>query len=297
MLLSSYRNREGMVEDTDSVSDAFAALGDETRVAILEALVDARREDPDNPELSFSALRERVGVADSGRFNYHLGKLRGRFVEGTADGYELTNAGCVIVGAILAGTYDTHVDREPERLADTCPVCESTLVAEYVDGGLTVECENEHTVMASPVPPASATDRSTTELVAFASRTVYSMFDLLAGGICTECYGRVDREIREPSDGEVVDYVFRTTCERCGYVTTSAAAAAVLRDPAFVAFCEQHGVDVDEHLPWTLPGMTEGAVESAGMDPPRFELRVALDGDVLAMTLDDTGEVVDTAHE
>ncbi|WP_227132053.1 ArsR/SmtB family transcription factor [Halorubellus salinus] len=286
-----------MVEDTDSISDAFAALGDETRVAILEALVDARREAPENPGLSFSELRERVGVADSGRFNYHLGKLRERFVEETVDGYELTNAGCDIVGAILAGTYDTHVELEPEPVADTCPMCGTALVAEYADGGLSVDCENDHTVLSTPVPPASATNRSMSELVDFATRTVYSMFDLLAGGICTECYGRVDREIRAVPDGELVDYVYRTACERCGFVTTSAAAAAVLREPAFVSFCHDQGVDVDAHLPWTLPGMTDGGgVERVSADPPRYELRVERDDDALSMTLDGEGEVLDATR-
>jgi DNA-binding transcriptional ArsR family regulator len=76
-----------MVDDTDTVSDAFAALGDETRVDVLRALVDARRENPDDPEVSFSELQARVGVEDSGRFDDHLGKLRGRYVESEDGAY------------------------------------------------------------------------------------------------------------------------------------------------------------------------------------------------------------------
>lgn len=63
----------------DSV-EAFALLGDETRVAMIEALVDESRTSLDNPRLSVSDLRERIGRPDSGQFNYHLDKLVGHFV-------------------------------------------------------------------------------------------------------------------------------------------------------------------------------------------------------------------------
>lgn len=66
---------------------AFDLLSDPTRVAILRELAAA-----DEP-LAFSALRERAEVRDSGRFNYHLTRLRGRLVAHTDDGYELTDDG------------------------------------------------------------------------------------------------------------------------------------------------------------------------------------------------------------
>jgi len=64
--------------------DAFSLVANETRMDVLKALWEA-----DGPR-SFSALRERVGVRDSGQFNYHLGKLVGHFVRKTADGYRLS---------------------------------------------------------------------------------------------------------------------------------------------------------------------------------------------------------------
>jgi len=66
---------------------AFDLLSDPTRVAILQELAAA-----DEP-LGFTALRERAGVQDSGRFNYHLTRLRDRLVTHTDRGYELTDDG------------------------------------------------------------------------------------------------------------------------------------------------------------------------------------------------------------
>ncbi|NHN42193.1 winged helix-turn-helix transcriptional regulator [Halorubellus sp. JP-L1] len=283
----------------DSVSDAFAALGDATRVAILEALVDERRENPTDPGLSFSALRERVGVADSGRFNYHLGKLRGQFVELDDGTYSLTDVGNEVVGAILAGTYDDAADLEPTGLGDDCPLCERELSARFEDGVLTVECDDEHSLLVTTVPPAAVADRTVAELVAFAVRTTYARLDLVTAGICSECYGPVDATVdaTDADDDALPEYGYRTTCRRCGYTTRSAAAVAALREPAFVSFCHDHGVNIRDRLPWTLPGIVDGETLQVADDPPRYKARIELDGDVLVLELDGEGEVVDATRE
>jgi len=77
--------------DTDPVpaaAETFSLLSDETRVRILVALSQAA----DDP-VSFSDLRSRVGVDDSGQFNYHLDRLCERLVTKTDDGYLLTDSG------------------------------------------------------------------------------------------------------------------------------------------------------------------------------------------------------------
>jgi len=65
--------------DPAAVSDALELLSDETRLAVVLELAAADAV-PDGDPLSFSTLRDRVGVRDSGRFNYHLDRLRERFV-------------------------------------------------------------------------------------------------------------------------------------------------------------------------------------------------------------------------
>jgi DNA-binding transcriptional ArsR family regulator len=97
-------------------AEAFDLLGDETRLAILRALADRQREAPDDPALSFTELRQRAGVDDSGLFNYHLEKLVGRFVRHTPEGYELGYRGQRVLRSPTVEENGTDAD-------DGCPVC------------------------------------------------------------------------------------------------------------------------------------------------------------------------------
>jgi hypothetical protein len=86
-------------EDCVEPAKAFSVVGNETRLAILEALWQA-----DADVVRFSRLREAVGVRDSAQFNYHLQELVGQFVAGGEDGYELKYAGKAVVRALLAAS-------------------------------------------------------------------------------------------------------------------------------------------------------------------------------------------------
>lgn len=79
--------------------EAFAVLGNETRLAILLAL---NRSDG---ELAYSELKRQVGVYDSGRFNYHLDKLLGHFIDGTEGGYRLRDIGRRAAQAVVSETF------------------------------------------------------------------------------------------------------------------------------------------------------------------------------------------------
>ena len=82
-------------EESMDAPGVFELLSDETRVGIVREL--AAGED-----LRFSTLRERVGTADSGKFNYHLERLRGNLVRKTEEGYRLTRAGRKLVDVVEA---------------------------------------------------------------------------------------------------------------------------------------------------------------------------------------------------
>jgi hypothetical protein len=78
---------KGSDDATSRVADALATVSNEHRLAILRELAAA------DGSLAFSELRKRVGISDTGLFNYHLNELCGRFVR-QADGcYELGHAG------------------------------------------------------------------------------------------------------------------------------------------------------------------------------------------------------------
>lgn len=109
-----------MSEELDDPTDALEALGNETRLAILRTLAEA-----DEP-LPFSELRDRVGVRDSGRFNYHLSRLCEYFVRERSDGYELGHAGTRLIAtadAATAGPEGTDAVEPAAESSDGCPVC------------------------------------------------------------------------------------------------------------------------------------------------------------------------------
>jgi DNA-binding transcriptional ArsR family regulator len=86
--------RTNNAPDTETATAVFDLLSDETRVRIVAELDSARRAGEDG--LRFSTLRERVGARDSGRFNYHLKKLRGDLVQKDGERYILTPTGATM---------------------------------------------------------------------------------------------------------------------------------------------------------------------------------------------------------
>lgn len=98
-------------------TDALAVLGNEIRMTILRELAEAEG------ALSYTELRERAGLRDSGKFNYHLTKLCRYFVREVEDGYELGHAGTRVIAAagLPVGTGASTV--EEFEVESTCPVC------------------------------------------------------------------------------------------------------------------------------------------------------------------------------
>ncbi|MFB6299987.1 MAG: winged helix-turn-helix domain-containing protein [Halobacteriales archaeon] len=87
---------------------AFETIGNETRIEILRTLIDS-----DAKAMSFTDLRDQVGVADSGRFNYHLQRLTGHFIEDTEEDDTLRYPDRKIAHAILAGTFNERAVMDP----------------------------------------------------------------------------------------------------------------------------------------------------------------------------------------
>ncbi|WP_394345691.1 ATP-binding cassette domain-containing protein [Halogeometricum borinquense] len=124
-----------------SYDDTYAALTDETRVQILFALADQYDEAWSSGWLSFSQLRERVGVADTSRFSYHLDALQDELVRKIDGQYRPRVAALEIVSAIRAGTYDGETVTVDRRQTEyQCPHCEQSLVITYQDHLLYVGC-------------------------------------------------------------------------------------------------------------------------------------------------------------
>lgn len=292
---------------------AFAALGNEIRIHILQALWEA------DTSLPYSELKERVGVRNSGQFNYHLEKLIGSFVEKSDEGYELRMAGERIVAAVLSGTLTDDPSFEPVELDGTCPHCDRPVEADYADETLTVWCTNEEghiptdsragAIATIEFPPAGLTGRTPDEVAHAAMTWGDSQITPMYGGVCPRCAGPVTLSLQvcDDHDGgqgricDNCDAVFavwaRRICEVCRFEFMVPAWHHLLQHPAVGGFFYDHGVITTA---WTWEMLTAEVVrpteEKLDEDPFRLCFTFDVDGDELDVTLNDELRVVDVAE-
>ncbi|WP_207591414.1 DUF7351 domain-containing protein [Halomontanus rarus] len=284
-------------------ADAFALIGNETRLAILEALWAA-----DDRPVPFSALRREVGMRDSAQFNYHLQKLTGHFItkvdgasdeDGTGDdGYAFKHAGEKVVRSVIAGSFNEHPTFEPFAVEGSCFACNGALEARYDDERLTIvctDCGEAHGEYS--FPPGGLNDRTAEEIADAFDQRVRHLHCLAADGVCPECSGRMETEIVD--EGECclgvrvrVDH----ECAQCGHTLCSAAGLRLLDHSAVVSFHRERGVPLDERSYWTLPWcVSDEYTQVLERDPWRLEVRMPVDGDELRVTLDGDLSVLETS--
>jgi len=275
----------------DALHEAFGLVANETRFDIVAALWEATT--TGETPLSFSSLRERVGVRDSGQFNYHLDRLTPRFVRSVPDGYELTHAGKQLVGAAVSGTYtETDVAVAPTPVGD-CPRCGSTLEAEYESGYMVVECTGCDVVITDglAVPPVLVAGHEPEELPAVFARHLLTEVRRINGGFCPLCGGSMDQSLTrsgspadDESGGTRPDVTCR--CRACGNTTHMAVGTAVIDHSAVVAFLHDVGIDIRERPVWELDWLLDPHATVVGEDPVRVRVEIETDGAVLDLTLD-----------
>lgn len=274
--------------DTD-VAAAFAVLADPTRIDILRALAA-----DSGAALSFSELRERVGTADSGQFNYHLGKLVGKFVRKGEDGYRLTTAGFQVYGAILAGTYSESADFDPVDIDEPCPQCGASLSVSYVDEHLKVTCAScERMHVEFPLPPGAVSDRTVEEMLDTLRNRLRAVVPLAQRGTCPTCWGKTETALAMEtvaSRAEPIPLVV-TTCTQCGDQLRASPGALLLSEPAVIAAHYEAGIDLREQPVWKLPWLGQEAIEVLSTDPLRVAVTVPLEATTLRATVEADGTV------
>ncbi len=291
--------------------EAFAALGNEARIQILYALWDA------DGSLTYSELKERIGIQNSGQFNYHLEKLLDQFVEKSDDGYDLRMAGEHVIGAVISGTLTHDPSFEPAELTGSCPHCGDQVKAEYANETLTVWCASEEGhipvndrpgVLAEvPFPPAGVADRAPDAVARAAMAWGNAQFTSMYDGVCPRCAGPVSLTIETCDDhtggqGEICEEctaVFATwahrECDICRFDAVVPAWVHLLQHPGVAGFFFDHDVVT---IPWTWEVLTAATVrptrEEVSDDPFRVQFRFEVDGDHLDVRLDDALDVVET---
>jgi len=299
----------GEATQVDSLDEVFSILGDETRIEILLELAAVASDQGIGEGLGFAALRERVGVTDSGRFNYHLGKLTGRFVTKRGDSYVARWPALMLVAAIRAGQYE-DTDLTPERATTefTCHRCDRALEVRFESGtlgtGVLMYCPEHGGMDEYRFPPGVRSGRSAREAMRVAYTRLLENVRLARRGVCMECWGRVstdyvldtpdtEREHEHQLEGQIF---VRFACERCWnqfgvpvrtYVGTYPVVAAAFRERGYRpleatdAMTTERGITCEDRL--------------VQEDSRRVSVRIGFDDETLVLTLDEGCSVVD--HE
>lgn len=279
-----------------SPADAFGLLADETRLAIVEALIDSAFESMGDP-VSFSDLRRSVGVDDAGKFNYHLGRLQPQFVEKQADGYVPRFAALEAVGAARAGTFTELPEERRAELDVDCHECGNPLEGVHRGSSIRVQCEDDGWFFQSIVPPRTAAERSVQEVVRYAIRDTQREIEKLVDGVCMLCGGPIEKTV--PGEASFVGDESAVTaeldCTHCAYRMQIPIAVSLIRHPAVVAHHWRHGVDLRDEPIFAPNFVGPGHVTVEREDPFQAtvdvgcggeSIQVRIDGDLNAMLLD-----------
>lgn len=316
-------------------TEAFKALGNETRLAILLALWEAYDPHAEANVMPFSELRSRVGVADPGRFNYHLTELTDEFVSSTDDGYVLRRSGYSVVQTVIAGTMIEEATLAPTEIDIACPYCGSATAIGYEDENLYQVCtecvgrlghseegwsiggeEADYGGLLTlhQFDPAGLANRRPEEIYNAATVKTYSTIAQATSGFCHSCSGRVDGSLdicqeHHPTSETVCPncrrrYRIRAMyeCDACKELVGFPPPIAVGTHPAVVSFYYDYGIRIGditdpESVKRTHYYMQEAETELVSEDPPLVRITITHDGDTLALTLDETLSVLEVEDD
>ncbi|WP_255149430.1 DUF7351 domain-containing protein [Halorarius halobius] len=274
---------------TGDPSEAFARLGDATRMEILDALAAVDEGCVRRVTRGFTDLFEATDAETTAGFSYHLRQLRDEYVEEVEDGYRLTYAGLAVVRETAAGTFTERFDHDPISVPDPCPFCEGALVATGEDNVLTVACDDcDRDVLALPFPPGGHATHDDEALLDAFDRHHRHRVQVFREGSCPECGGATDRAV------EMSDERPRATfeCTACGDGLRCPVALTVLEHPAVVSLYHEHGEDVRDHPVWNVgPEWTETVLSE---EPVCVRVGVRVGEDHLAVLVGEDCSVVHT---
>lgn len=298
-----------------SPDDAFAALGNEVRIEILKTLADA-----DEP-MSFSELRDAVGVRDAGRFSYHLNKLKDHFVSKKSEKYLLRQAGRHVIEAVYSGAVTRAPVIDRTKIDMACPYCEASTEVRFLEERVEAyctACEGTYGYSALEdesvqrgflgsvlLPPAGIYGRSATEIARAGATWGNLQLLVRASGLCPRCSAPLDISTsvcqdHDPSDG-LCDrcnqhYAVRheERCTNCTFAAAGAIGPTLRANADLLAFQLENGInpvdpdDITDFLKMMV-GYDEQVLST---EPLLAEITFSLDDDSITLTVDDSRNVV-----
>lgn len=276
--------------DSDAAATAFSVLSDDARIEILLSLLQSEA-------ISFAQLQRATGIEDSGRFNYHLGKLVGLFVVKSDEGYRLSSLGAKVVDLLLDARFGSSSPPPiDEATATDCPNCGESLHVYYENGDMRLACPScDAVVQYGFFPPRGRTSRDVGGTLDAYSQQVWRDVTLAHRGVCPHCSGRMRTEI-EVDPEWAVDYAATSRCLDCETTYSSPVGLRLLADRDVVAFLADHGESIDERRFWEFDFVLDDGVAVVSKSPPRYRLTISRERERLEVTLDGTCHVVETAR-
>jgi hypothetical protein len=270
--------------DRDAVRDALSVLAHDIRLDIVLALLEGWAGVHTEPQ-RYSDLMDAVGMEDSGKFNYHLDKLRGVYVEKVDEGYVPTAAATALYRAVLAHRPTEETTRTQE-LDEACPNCGGTVVERYERSFLSHECVDcEEWPGATYSFPANGLRGRTgpERRRAVAHRAGYHI-GLARTGQCPFCAGRVQVQFDPQADwAEHEGSSVELACDTCTWRVVVAALTPLQFEPRVAAALTEIGVD----LPLTGFYDIETAIERVSAEPLRRAVTIETDEGTVTAVVDD----------
>lgn len=291
-----------------TADSAFSLLGNETRFRILQLLGEA-----DEP-VPFSALRDLVGVADSGQFNYHLHKLDGRFVEKTDDGYQLLPTGRRVVEGILSGVLTEDPAIERIEIDRPCQYCSAPIDVRVAPGNISMFCNRCPGTYGSShasgrdqkaergylgrltLPPAGFQHRTAEEI--YRAAQVWGHLEVLsiANAVCPRCSATLEREVEAcrhhgledelcESCGNRYPIAVSVDCTNCIFDGRGGVGLLLFSHPAVQAFKVGHGENLVAPTSSSNPLSTHEE-EVVSTEPFAARVTYRFDGDAITLTID-----------
>lgn len=305
-----------------SSTAAFSVLGSETRLKILQTLGEA-----DGP-LSFTKLREAVGTADSGQFNYHLHKLEGSFVWKTNDGYILRQAGRRIIEAILSGTLTDGTTLDTTPTDTPCPFCGASIEVSYSQEWVAMYCtecvgaygESVRRTASEPAepprqgylgglpfPPAGLRGRDGSEVIQAARTWATTEIMAMAAGVCPRCSASVETTLDVCHDHNATGGLceqcdnrravrMSMQCENCHHNIDGPFVLRLSTNTALLSFLTSHGVNPLPPTPGFYEVVANYEEEFLSKDPLEMRFTFTIGDDSIRLIVDDDLVVIESTE-
>lgn len=284
----------------DELEDVFSLAADGTRLKILRALLDEQEPtaSPGFEPVSFTTLRERVGVQDSGRFNYHLDELIPQLVNRHDGGYTPTWAGTQLVTVAVSGVFTAAETTVEAVVVDDCklPECEGTTYASYEAEAVVLECDTCSESSRVHGPPILVSSHDLEANPDALWEYMFMELQKLIRGFCSFCSGPLESRVEDshPYSDQLDSVMVFFECRECGAPSHGPAEMLLFDHPAVVSLLHDAGVDYRTIFNGLdRSEMVDFESNLASREPVQTEVRFASgDGELLAV-LDENLNVVE----